>query len=59
LPELVARSPAEYEERALHLATHRDDLAAIRRKLHEHRSTFPLFDTPRFARNLEAALARM
>jgi predicted O-linked N-acetylglucosamine transferase (SPINDLY family) len=59
LPELIARSPADYEARAYHLATHRDELAAIARKLHEHRSTFPLFDTPRFTRHLEAAYAGM
>jgi predicted O-linked N-acetylglucosamine transferase (SPINDLY family) len=59
LPELVAGSPAEYEARAWHLATHPDELAAIRHRLAAHRSTFPLFDTPRFARNLESAYERM
>jgi len=59
LPELIASSPAEYEALAVHLATHRDELAAIRDSLDAQRSTFPLFDTPRFARNLESAYVRM
>jgi predicted O-linked N-acetylglucosamine transferase (SPINDLY family) len=59
LAELVAGSPAEYEALAFDLATQPDKLAAIRRKLREHRMTYPLFDTPRFARNLENAYTQM
>ena len=59
LPELVAGSPAEYETLAFDLATQPDKLDAIRRKLREHRLTYPLFDTPRFARNLENAYTQM
>ena len=59
LPELVAKSRAEYETLAYDLATQPDKLDAIRRKLREHRLTYPLFDTPRFARNLENAYTQM
>jgi predicted O-linked N-acetylglucosamine transferase (SPINDLY family) len=53
LPELVAGSSAEYEALAFDLATQPKKLGTIRRKLEEHRLTYPLFDSPRFARNIE------
>jgi predicted O-linked N-acetylglucosamine transferase (SPINDLY family) len=59
LPDLVAGSHAEYETLAVDLATQPDKLGAIRRKLRENRLTYPLFDTPRFARNLENAYTQM
>ena len=59
LPELVTYSLAEYEACALHLARNRDELAAIRAKLLRNRDTYPLFDTVRFARNMEAAFVTM
>ena len=59
LPELVTGSIPEYETLAIELATRPDKLDAIRRKLGEHRLTYPLFDTPRFARNLENAYTQM
>jgi protein O-GlcNAc transferase len=58
-PELITNSPAEYEQRALYLASHPDELADLRHKLALNRETSPLFDTPRFARHLEAAFQRM
>jgi predicted O-linked N-acetylglucosamine transferase (SPINDLY family) len=59
LPELVARSPEEYEESAVDLALDPSRLAAVRQKLAANRLTTPLFDTRRFARSLEAAYAGM
>ena len=59
LPELVARSHAEYETLALELATQTGRLATIRRKLAENRSTQPLFDTELFTRNIENAYLLM
>jgi len=53
LPELVADDLAGYEALALRLARDPDALAAIRARLLENRGTHPLFDTARFARNLE------
>ena len=54
LPELIAPDPAAYEALALHLARSPADLARLRATLAENRLTAPLFDTPRFARDLEA-----
>jgi predicted O-linked N-acetylglucosamine transferase (SPINDLY family) len=36
-----------------------DELAALRERVRECRASAPLFDTPRFAGNLEQAYARM
>ena len=59
LPELVTRSPADYEALALELATQPGRLAAIRRKLETNRTTHPLYDTTRFVRHIEAAYGKM
>ena len=59
LPELVTDSLAAYETLALALARDPARLAAIKIKLATHRDTFPLFDTGRFTRNLEAAFVEM
>ncbi len=54
MPELVADSMAGYEALALRLATHPDELKAIREKLARQRAEAPLFNTAEFCRNLEA-----
>ncbi len=59
LGELVTRSPQEYESLAMSLAADPARLAAIRDGLRRDRLSLPLFDTPRFARGIEAAYARM
>ena len=59
LPELVASTLAEYEDIAVHLATHPEALAGLRRRLDENRLTAPLFDTPRHTRHIEAAFAEI
>jgi predicted O-linked N-acetylglucosamine transferase (SPINDLY family) len=55
LPEMIARSQAEYEATAVDLATNPDKLAALKAKLANNRLTTPLFDTERFTRDLERA----
>lgn len=55
LPELIAGSLEEYEERAVRLATAPTELAGLRAKLADNRLRAPLFDTERFARHLEQA----
>jgi predicted O-linked N-acetylglucosamine transferase (SPINDLY family) len=55
LPELIAQSPSEYEEKAIDLAANPARLVQLRRVL-EGRDTL-LFDTERYTRNLEAAYA--
>ena len=59
LPELITTNLEEYESLAVSLARNQDKLNAIRRKLAENRLTEPLFDTPRFVKNLETAFKKM
>jgi predicted O-linked N-acetylglucosamine transferase (SPINDLY family) len=59
LPELIARSPEEYEQRALELAREPERLAELKRRLIANRSCSPLFDTRRFCRHLETAYEHM
>ena len=57
LPELVAGSPLQYEEKAVELAGNPMQLGQLRRKL-AVRDT-PLFDTERYTRGLEAVYKAM
>lgn len=57
LPELVVDSEADYEARALELATTPARLAGLRERLAANRLTQPLFDTVGYARKLEAGFA--
>jgi predicted O-linked N-acetylglucosamine transferase (SPINDLY family) len=59
LPELVTSTRDEYESAAVSLATKRDQLASIRRRLEANRLSTPLFDTKRFTRHLEQAYLAM
>jgi predicted O-linked N-acetylglucosamine transferase (SPINDLY family) len=55
LPELITSSQEEYEALAIELALNPKKLADTKLKLANNRLTAPLFDTPLFAKNLEAA----
>ncbi|RYC30482.1 tetratricopeptide repeat protein [Lichenibacterium minor] len=59
LPELITASLADYEREALALAGDPARLRALRERLGANRLVAPLFDTPRYVRNYEAALERM
>jgi len=59
LPELVTRTLADYERLALRLAREPGTLIGLRERLRSNRATAPLFDTPAFARHLEAAYQRI
>lgn len=59
VPELITTSLDEYEALALRLATEPDLLAALRARLREQRSRCALFDSERYAANLEALFHRM
>jgi len=59
LPELITHTLAEYEALAVHLACNPHKLQAIQERLAKNRSTEPLFDTPRFGKNLEKAYKEM
>ena len=58
LPQLVCGSVAQYEEIAVRLANSPAELEGMRKVL-QARERLPLFDTPRFARNLERAFEMM
>ena len=59
LPELVTTSLEDYEALALKLAREPSFLAAIKAKLARNRDTYPLFDTARYTRHIEAAYTTM
>jgi protein O-GlcNAc transferase len=59
LPELITHGLEDYEALAVRFAHNPDELREIRQKLNKNRLTKPLFDTPRFARNLEKAYKEM
>ncbi len=59
MADMVVDDLDAYVARAIHLATHPDELAALAERLKRNRETTVLFDVPRFARHLEAAYAEM
>lgn len=59
LPELVGASMEEYEALAIEFGREPARLAELRTRLSRNRDTAALFDTPRFARALEAAYEKM
>ena len=56
LPELITYNLRDYEEKAVDLATHSDDCRRLKDHLAQTKENGVLFDTPRFARNLEKIL---
>lgn len=59
LNDWITNAPAEYVERAIALASDLPKLAALRSTLREQVLASPLFDAPRFARNLQNELWAM
>ncbi len=57
LGDLACQTPAAFEDRAVELATHPQNLAEVRARLAANLTTEPLFQTDAFCRKLEAALA--
>lgn len=53
LPELITTNPQQYEERAVHLATHPEELARVRDLLAHNRQSTPLFNTERQVQKIE------
>ena len=56
LPDWIASSEDDYVAKAIHFASDLPKLASLRAGLREQVRTSPLFDAPRFAKHLEAAL---
>jgi predicted O-linked N-acetylglucosamine transferase (SPINDLY family) len=59
LSELITYTQGEYEAMAIDLAMNPKKLADIKLKLTNNRFTAPLFNTPAFTKNLEAAYIKM
>lgn len=59
LPELIAATPADYEEMAVALAADAERLADIKQRLIAAHDRAPLFDTQLTTRHLEAAYAQI
>src|SRR4030081_1900459 len=59
LPELVTGSLEDYEALALKFARDPAMLASLRQKLAHNREGYPLFDTARFTRHIEASYTAM
>jgi predicted O-linked N-acetylglucosamine transferase (SPINDLY family) len=59
LPELITITQEQYESLAIELAMNPNKLKDIKLKLANNRLTAPLFDTPLFTKNLEAAYIKM
>ncbi len=59
LGDLITHSLAEYELRAVELATDTRLLAEVKRRLARNRGSHALFDTGRFRRHIEAAYIQM
>jgi predicted O-linked N-acetylglucosamine transferase (SPINDLY family) len=55
LPELITEDMIRFEDLAVQLAKDPERLKALRERIAVNRRTAPLFDTARFARNLERA----
>jgi protein O-GlcNAc transferase len=59
LPELITHSLEEYQSLALQLARDPTQLEEIKQRLGRNRLSWPLFDTNRFRRHIEAAYLEM
>jgi protein O-GlcNAc transferase len=59
LPELAVATLSQYEALALSLASNEGELSAVKEKLRRQRHGCKLFETERFARDLERAFAAM
>ena len=59
LPELITESLADYEARAVRLATEPGLLASLKQRLVRRRDSLPVFDMPRFTMSFETALRHM
>jgi protein O-GlcNAc transferase len=59
IPELITPNLEDYQALALKLAREPELLAGVKAKLAANRDTYPLFDTVRFTRHIEAAYTTM
>ena len=59
LPELITSAQGDYEALAIELSKNPNKINALRQKLAENILSKPLFDTPLFTKNIEAAYSKI
>jgi protein O-GlcNAc transferase len=59
MPDLITHTPQDYEDLVVKLAMNPDLLADAKARIKANRDSYPLFDTERFCRNLEAVYTAM
>lgn len=59
MPEMVAESLQEYQEKAIYYGTNPEALKALKQKLKEKKETTPLFNTPLTVKHIECAYQHM
>jgi predicted O-linked N-acetylglucosamine transferase (SPINDLY family) len=59
MPELICSSPEHYQQRAVELGNHPEQLKALKARLAEAVKTAPLFNSQLFVRELEQAFSKM
>lgn len=59
LEQMITYSNAEYEAKAIYYANHKTELDNITHDLRAKRNSLPLFDTPKFVKQLERAYTAM
>ena len=59
LPELICESPAQFVDKAIHLAQNPQELQVFRKHLQQHKYHLPAFDTDVWVRDFEAAMVIM
>ena len=59
MPDLITTTADAYERMAIDLATHPEQLTALKRRLADNRRATPLFDTVSFTRDIENAYSMM
>lgn len=53
MPEMITKTPEEYEELAVKIATTPGKAAKLKKKLARNKATYPLFNTKQFTKDME------
>ena len=56
MPQMAVKTLAEYEDYAIRLATHPQELQSLRNELHQKKRSSPLFNTQLWTRHFEHSL---
>lgn len=56
LPELITTSIKEYEVKAIELATNREKILELKKKIIDTKYSMPVFDMPKYVKNIEMVI---